>query len=54
LAHVEQYTEETRTKTAELVTGQARLEKHMETTNALLVEQGKVLVEIATILRERG
>lgn len=54
LSHVEEYTEETRMKTAELVTGQARLEKMHEQTNRLLVEQAKVLVEIKTVLQERG
>lgn len=54
LAHVEQYTEETRTQVAELVSGQGRAEKLGEQQVALLVEQGKVLTEIATILRERG
>lgn len=53
LSHVEQYTEETRTKVGELVAGQARLEKHQEQANALLTEATKILVEIKTVLQER-
>jgi hypothetical protein len=54
LSHIQQFTDETRVKTSELVAGQERIESHLEKQTTLLIEQGKTLVEIATILRERS